>query len=276
MDRQDAKPRRPSLLAGGPEHSAPLPPTARILADMEGQPGNGIGIPGKRRARVLLPALGLLALSGIVVLLLSRTGSDGAAVESEGANASARLDHPAMIVDEGIGQPALAIQPDPDASADQTGAPAANATEASAASSASVEAQPDPRAPDNNPFASGARPAPLTAAGRPRTAKPASTAAAESESESKLLAALLANIQSSPAEREASPLDVLLQDMAAEEKAAGTTAAVGGQSRPTRMRSQQIQSNLRECPPANTAKGLACRQEICAVYAGRDPACPAG
>ena len=72
------------------------------------------------------------------------------------------------------------------------------------------------------------------------------------------------------------PLDVLLQDMASEENAAGGTAAVGGQSRPTRRRSQQIQSNLRECPPANTAKGLACRQEICAVYAGRDPACPAG
>lgn len=230
---------------------------------------------------MLLPALGFLALSGIVVLLLSRTGFDGA-VESwavsekagaELADALARLDHSAMIVDEAIGHPALAIQPDPDASADQPGATAAKATEASAASSASLQAQPDPSAQDNNPFVSGARPAPATAARRPQAANPASSAGADSES--KLLAALLANIQSPPAEREASPLDVLLQDMAAEENAAGGTAAVGGQSRPTR-RSQQIQSNLRECPPANTAKGLACRQEICAVYAGRDPACPAG
>ena len=45
--------------------------------------------------------------------------------------------------------------------------------------------------------------------------------------------------------------------------------------RPQRARSQQIQQNLRECPAANTAKGLKCRQEICAVYAGPDPACPA-
>ncbi|MDX1549882.1 MAG: hypothetical protein R3278_04985, partial [Lysobacter spongiicola] len=216
------------------------------------------------------------------VLLLSRTGFDGA-VESwavsekagaERADALARLDHSAMIVDEAIGHPALAIQPDPDAPANQPGATAASATEASAASSASLGAQPDPGAQDNNPFVSGARSAPTTAARRPRAAKPASTAGAESES--KLLAALLANIQSPPAEREASPLDVLLQDMAAKENAAGATAALGGQSRPTRRRSQQIQSNLRECPPANTAKGLACRQEICAVYAGRDPACPAG
>lgn len=232
---------------------------------------------------MLLPALGLLALSGMVVLLLSRTGSDGAAVESwsvsekagaERTDASARLDHSAMIVDEAIRHPALAIQQDPDAPADQPGATAAKATEASAASSASLGAQPDPGAQGNNPFVSGARPAPATAARRPRAAKPASSAGAESES--RLLAALLANIQSPPAEREVSPLDVLLQDMAAEENAAGGSAAVGGQSRPTRRRSQQIQSNLRECPPANTAKGLACRQEICAVYAGRDPACPAG
>lgn len=36
-----------------------------------------------------------------------------------------------------------------------------------------------------------------------------------------------------------------------------------------------VQASLRKCPKANTARGLQCRQKICARYAGQDPACPA-
>lgn len=87
------------------------------------------------------------------------------------------------------------------------------------------------------------------------------------------MATLLGNIKASDAEP-VSGLDTLIRKMENDEAtvvASKQTAATGSQ--PTR--SQQIQSNLRECPPANTAKGLKCRQAICAVYAGRDPACPA-
>lgn len=39
--------------------------------------------------------------------------------------------------------------------------------------------------------------------------------------------------------------------------------------------SDVIQSSLRNCPKANTTKGLQCRQQVCSKYAGLDPACPA-
>ncbi|QOW24632.1 hypothetical protein INQ43_00540 [Lysobacter sp. H23M47] len=87
------------------------------------------------------------------------------------------------------------------------------------------------------------------------------------------MATLLGNIQAAEA-APASGLDTLIRKMESDEASvvAGRQNASTG-IQPTR--SQQIQSNLRECPPANTSKGLKCRQEICAVYAGRDPACPA-
>lgn len=87
------------------------------------------------------------------------------------------------------------------------------------------------------------------------------------------MATLLGNIKAADAEP-VSGLDTLIRKMESDEATAvaGTRTASTGIP-PTR--SQQIQSNLRECPPANTARGLKCRQEICAVYAGRDPACPA-
>ncbi|MFC0676552.1 hypothetical protein ACFFGH_01635 [Lysobacter korlensis] len=39
--------------------------------------------------------------------------------------------------------------------------------------------------------------------------------------------------------------------------------------------SQDVQSLLRACPKANTTRGVACRQKVCARFAGTDPACPA-
>src|SRR5690606_24973439 len=72
-----------------------------------------------------------------------------------------------------------------------------------------------------------------------------------------------------------SGLDAFLQTM--DTDSTGVASAERNRNgRPQRTRSQQIQQNLRECPAANTAKELKCRQEICAVYAGRDPAWPAG
>ncbi|WP_228482056.1 hypothetical protein [Lysobacter sp. H21R4] len=125
-----------------------------------------------------------------------------------------------------------------------------------------------------NPFTPGqparARTAATSAspAARARTSQPGMR-----NDEPDLMATLLGNIKAADAPP-ASGLDTLIQKMESE----GASAVAGKQTASTGVpptRSQQIQSNLRECPPANTTKGLKCRQAICAVYAGRDPACPA-
>ncbi|QEO28435.1 hypothetical protein [Xanthomonas translucens] len=48
--------------------------------------------------------------------------------------------------------------------------------------------------------------------------------------------------------------------------------AIGSRSAST---SSNVQSQLRQCPGANTMAGLECRKNICAALTGKDPACPA-
>ncbi|MGY0557648.1 MULTISPECIES: hypothetical protein [unclassified Lysobacter] len=104
----------------------------------------------------------------------------------------------------------------------------------------------------------------------PRVPQPAGTGGIQAD----LLATLLRNIQA-PASLQPSGLDALIQRMEATDKVGVGLVRRVSRADATPSRSQQIQANLRECPAPNSAKGLKCRQEICAVYAGRDPACPA-
>ncbi|WP_222566025.1 hypothetical protein [Novilysobacter antarcticus] len=132
-----------------------------------------------------------------------------------------------------------------------------------------------PRSDRANPFTQAA-PAVTRTAPASTTARPTRSgegARGSRGSEPNLMATLLGNIKAADAEP-VSGLDTLIRKMESDEATVGAgKRSASADIQPTR--SQQIQSNLRECPPANTAKGLKCRQDICAVYAGRDPACPA-
>ncbi len=106
-----------------------------------------------------------------------------------------------------------------------------------------------------------------------RTARSVSTKGGRGSSgEPDLMATLLGNIQAQG--NEASALDSLIRKMEADDASAVTSDQLTARaSNP--VRSQHIQAKLRACPKPNTAKGLKCRQDICALHAGRDAACPA-
>lgn len=291
MDRQDAKPRRPSLLAGAPDPTAPSP--ARILADMAGNQPARARLPRGRRGWLLLAAAGVLLVAvwplwaprgpadGTAAPLLDRQDAAGAA----GRHASHSEPAAATIIDERepVPAPASVVVAAGDRSAD-----AATGQMVSPPASTGIDRTGDadptdkPRASTGatNPFSPprpAGRRASLPAQGRAQPALPARIRAPDHTGRDgpALLAILLHNIQAGDqagdAGNNASGLDSLLQNMQAAQTA-GNDRAPGPASAP---RSQQIQANLRECPPPNTAKGLRCRQEICAVCAGRDPACPA-
>ena len=116
-----------------------------------------------------------------------------------------------------------------------------------------------------NPFG-GSRPAAVDRRERAAPAPPA-------EGSEALLATLLGHIQSTPGQE--TPMDRMVERLAREE-ATTPAATTQASTPPVQFRSFQIQMNLRDCPPANTTEGVACRARICEVYAGRDPACPAG
>ena len=191
------------------------------------------------------------------------------------AGSEAMVAGAATIVDEGAGAPqvpSLVEAPRADAGSEVAmvadTAPVARDTAAGAA----------PQGTDN-PFLiadSGAGAAATRATPRQRPSAPRRAAAAASGDEPDLLAILMGNIKpgQDAATHEGSGLDAFIRTMETEDTGMASVDE-NRNGRPQRARSQQIQQNLRECPAANTAKGLKCRQEICAVYAGRDPACPA-
>lgn len=75
MDRHDAKPRRPSLMAGAePQRSAPGQPPARILADMEPAPVRRRARRSKHLRAALVGGLGLLAATALGWALVHRDG----------------------------------------------------------------------------------------------------------------------------------------------------------------------------------------------------------
>lgn len=280
MDRQDAKPRRPSLMAGDPSPAASSAPSpARILADMDG------GKPAPARPRTLskpqslILATAVIGLLGAVLWWQAEPGNGVDASLSSGslAHASGSV---ATHVDEASGPDAGAatiIDEPPAVSRGFAAGSTAAAGTGPDATGTDPLASPFAKAGPNhaNPFSPQVVAAPAAVARATPTATPrAGTARKRSNgSEPDLMTTLLGNIKAQDA-APASGLDSLIRKMEADE--AGSVARNDPASTAQqRSRSQQIQDNLRECPPANTARGLKCRQAICAVYAGRDPACPA-
>lgn len=283
MDRQDAKPRRPSLMAGTPRPGTADPSPARILSDMDGgKPASAAVSSFPIRKPLILAA----AVAGLIAMVWwsqsgsHRTGSPLASVAGTAGTASAHVapdagSGAATIIDEPSSlRDSAAFAPGAQGSSEGSGEDDPLASPFTTPGKA-IAAAATPRADGSNPFT------PSPAAGKRSAAASASAGAARSGNakargsagEPDLMATLLGNIKTQDA-APASGLDSLIRKMESDDAAlvaSNQSASTRGQ--PTR--SQQIQSNLRECPPANTAKGLKCRQEICKVYAGRDPACPA-
>jgi len=288
VDRQDAKPSRPSLLAGEQTHPAAQPASARILADMQDRESGPQRAAGKARTRWLPMVVLLLAVVAMGWWWQSPP-ADGAATEATpvptadaGASYLSRdtaTGGAATIIDEAL--PASMATTSGRATSDGTG----DAGVADPAINPMVKMAQPGSAPaggattdgTSNPFllaTATATPTTTTpAVPRPPARKPEG---ASGRDEPDLLAILMGNIKPGQptGDSPGSGLDAFLQTMDAD--STGVASAERNRNgRPQRTRSQQIQQNLRECPAANTAKGLKCRQEICAVYAGRDPACPA-
>lgn len=288
MNRQDARPSRPSLLAGAPGQPVPAPTSARILADMETRPpGGNASARALRRRWWLLGGVVLLAALGLTLL---RPGDGGTTGEFHALHATHTGDVAddlapvaATIVDDLAPIPARespAHEPGEGAEPGVGGGPFGMLTAAVAAPTTVADA-PAPDGPAvatappgrSNPFApNSAIPAPAAGA---NAASARRAPAARVPGEPALMSTLLRNIRAEGGPTApSSELDSLVRDLEAGNRAgAASDASPAGVPR---TRSQQIQQNLRECPPPNTAAGLKCRQAICAVYAGRDPACPAG
>lgn len=258
MDRQDAKPSRPSLLAGADRRPAAAAP-ARILADMENRKPDAAATARSARGWWAFAALAVAASSAWWLAAPDAMPEPAPRMSQATAAAGALSTSSAARIVDAVPDPSTpAMTPSMPAQADarpsgpppaMRGPPLAE-PETVADPFAAVAATAEPAAP------SRAEPA-----RRPR-ARPATTSR---RGEPDLLSTLLHNIESSrqTAVADAATLDQLVRRLHGREVPEG------------QYRSEQIQSNLRDCPPANTVAGLRCRQEICAVYAGRDAACPA-
>ncbi|WP_160291519.1 hypothetical protein [Lysobacter sp. A03] len=260
-------------MAGAPS-PATGPSPARILADMEGgKPATVSARPAPRRKMLLLTAV---AAGALALLWWWQAGnreegfsSVDAPMHTGTAGIAADADRGAATI---IEEPSPASGPN--ALSNGAGGAAIGAGDDDPLVSpfaASAPALATARSKRANPFTPGEPTRPGRQAARPAQAGTAKPGASGGEPD--LMATLLGNIKA-PEPEPVSGLDTLIRKMESEE----ASVVAGKQTASARLqptRSQQIQSNLRECPPANTAKGLKCRQAICAVYAGRDPACPA-
>ncbi|QOD91027.1 hypothetical protein H2514_12855 [Lysobacter sp. CW239] len=236
-------------------------------------------------AALALMALGLLGASwwslsqqdGIDALAAEKAGDRAAPVTSDtgpaaGLRAATIIDESSRRVWDGPAGSGAGANPPTAAAADAT---VTSPFAGIAAATAATRALP---ADTENPFV--APTSPITVRSNPATRAPrlpaAQAARPRDGSEPDLIATLLHNIQAQTGETP-SGLDTLIQKMqtSTATEAAATDTREHGPRTGALPRSQQIQANLRECPPPNTARGLTCRQAICAVYAGRDPACPA-
>ncbi|MCE7032160.1 hypothetical protein LY625_05930 [Lysobacter sp. GX 14042] len=279
MERHDAMTRRPSLLAGGPEPANHAVACERILPSIDAAPAGAPARP-PARARTWLLALAALALVAAAMAWLQRPAPEPAVMAPTAAtppgDGHARASGAATIIEDMALPTEVALGPSAIPRAAPSPAPGgtAAATEVEAAGSAPDSpfaslANAGNTAGARNPFAESRAPADRHATPRPRAATPATSGDSPA-----LLATLLGHINTRP---EAGPhpqsgMDRMVGQLARE----GAIAAPQAQAPGAEFRSWQIQLNLRECPPANTARGVACRKAICEVYAGRDPACPAG
>ena len=259
MERHDAMTRRPSLLAGGHEPTHGATPPGRILPSIDASDARA-----PVRARPWWLAVALLATAALAVVLLARPSTDprttapvagvaGPSAPGAAAGAATIIEEQALPTEVALGPSSLPTpDPAPGSVVDSPFAAMAHSGTGGVAS---------------NPFVDR-REAKAPAPARPHAAD----TPAEAESPA-LLATLLGHIHARPAPE--SGMDRLVGQLAGKD---GASAQAGTQASPAgaEFRSHQIQMNLRDCPPANTAEGVACRRGICEVYAGRDPACPAG
>ncbi|AKO19067.1 hypothetical protein [Xanthomonas oryzae] len=116
-----------------------------------------------------------------------------------------------------------------------------------------------------------------TASQRKPRAAPASGKHVQDDS-SDLLATLMGIIKrdEKPTAKQDS-IDSLIAKIQADESknATETDAAFDAISSRSASTSSNVQSQLRQCPDANTMAGLECRKNICAALTDKDPACPA-
>lgn len=219
MDRHDAKPRRPSLMAGAEaQRPAPGQPPARILADMDPTPATRKPRRPTRLRAALVAGMGLLAIAAVGWALV--TPGDGDAVLATPVAPRAVVDVPAepstatlveapATINAPVSNPFESGAASAEAAVD---APAVAAL-ADAAAATAAAARPSPPPTETiNPFsamqATPARPAPLVGAPRPAPAgatRPAAAgptapatprgAAPQASKEPGLLQTLMDNIQ---------------------------------------------------------------------------------
>lgn len=270
MERQDAMTRRPSLLAGGPEPAAGPAPRERILPTIDAAtPASPAHQPARTRRWLLLAGLVLVATAA---LWLGRPapGADTALpAASPAGHAGPGQAAAATIIDDAGLPTEVALGPSPmlqpavdEPAGDGRATPVGQPDSPFAALTASTTEGAGAR----NPFVTGRASASAPAA-EPRPRPSAATGSTDAPA---LLTTLLGHIRTQP--QAESGMDLMADQLATD----GTLAAPRADGAGAEFRSYQIQMNLRECPPANTAEGVACRKKICEVYAGRDPACPAG
>ena len=270
MERHDAITRRPSLLAGGEEPTGARRSRERILPSIDTADAAARTARPSPRAWPWLLAV-VLALAAVALLGPWPEGPGGRETlpplaASGDRSAPPQASSAATIIDDAAATSGVGPSRAPAARAD---APAPvdgleGAGPGTTAASPFAAMAPAGNAP--NPFG-GSRPAALDRRERAAPAPPAEGAEA-------LLATLLGHIQSTPGPE--TPMDRMVERLAREEATTTPAAATQASTPPVQFRSFQIQMNLRDCPPANTTEGVACRARICEVYAGRDPACPAG
>lgn len=301
MDRQDAKPHRPSLLAAAAIRPTPAAAPGRILADMDNLKSRPRGRkPGGWRLPLLALLLLTVAAAGAYWRFNAptfkpyeaaayRAAPEDSAGDATATAISAPTDAPApeaaMIVSDTDAPGAPAAEP---AAANARPAPVAavnpfatTAPTAAAVPGASVAMAPaaPPRASLRTTRLRAAAPTP----GNPAAIPP------RSRSEPDLLATLLGNIKrANRGDARATPvgqnapfaalerprrgsdqdaLDALVRQVRDRDSAAAKSA------RAAPSPAEQVQAQLRQCPRANTTAGLRCRQRICAKSTG-DPACP--
>lgn len=254
MDRHDARPHRPSLLSSPGPSPATASASGRILANLE----NRAEPRDASRARMRLPIWSVIALAAFAIAFggywMSRDAVPPAASSPTGAETARDF----AEVDETTAATAMIVDATP-----QNATPFSPGEAVRTAADARTLSPLEPPVPV--PVRAAARSAkPPAGAREGARARPVAPAPVEN---GELLATLLRNIEQ-PAGATVrgaatSPMDDFVRQLRTE-----SARKPGGAA-------DQVQAMLRQCPKANTAQGLACRQKVCAGVAGRDPACPA-
>lgn len=258
MDRQEAKPNRPSLLSNTPAPvSGPAP--ARILAGMEGRKEAPPPAAPRTRKFPLLAGAAALAALGLMVAGFVLLG-EGDPIPVAPAPASP-VATPAAP-DHGAPATSIIVDAAPDETPFSTSESSAMAADEDRAFAEALAAATAPKPPSSAPAARAQARTREASSSTPRRAATPANAGADPD----LLATLLKNIEQPAYARggsEPSAMDDLVQQLRARDGRAADAPA------------QDVQALLRRCPRANTPKGLECRQAVCARFAGLDPACPA-